>query len=252
MMDVRRWATALWLPALLTVVWEAAARLGWLSPLFFPPPSSLIPAAVRLWKLGELPLHLGATAERFGLGMLIGCALGIPAGILMGSVRAARTSLEPTFAALYTLPKIALLPLLMLILGIGESPRLTLVSAAAFLTMALQLTDAAKAVAPLHLDIARSCRAGAWLMFRRIYLPASMPQLITGLRLSVSRALLAAISVEFISCPEGIGSMLNMAWQTFAPDKLYLGIVIVALFGILANAMLRAAEVLLVPWSAKP
>ncbi len=246
----RRLATRVWLPLLLLTMWEAASRTKVLDPLFFPPPSTILPSAHYYWTHGDLPRHLGATFHRLGLGLAIGGGLGLLVGVLLGSVVFLRRSVEPLLVGIYSLPKISLLPLMILLLGIGETPRLLLVVLAAFLTMTLQVADAVRGIPALYLDVARSCGASSWLIFRRVYLPATLPQAFTGLRLAVGRALLAVISVELISCQEGIGSMIFMAWQTFAVDKLYVGITAVSAIGITSTALLRYAEAKFAPWQA--
>lgn len=221
-----------------------------LDPLFFPSPARLIPTTQELWASGELPGHLRATLSRLGLGMLLGVVPGLALGFLMGRVDLVRGSLDPLLSALYTTPKISLLPLLILVLGIGETPRLTLIATAAFLTMVIQTVDAVRGIGANYIEVARSFGAGVWLMIRRVYFPASLPQILTGLRLAFGRALLATITVELFNCQEGIGSMILMSWQSFSPEKLYVGVIIAAMFGAVSHSVFRWAEMHLVPWRA--
>jgi ABC-type nitrate/sulfonate/bicarbonate transport system permease component len=236
------------IPLVVLVSWQMLSTAGVLDPLFFPPPARLLPAAARLWASGELPMHLRATLLRLSLGLILGVLPGLALGLAMGRIALVRRALDPVISALYTTPKISVLPLLILVLGVGEAPRLGLIAAAAFTTMTIQTADAVRAIDPNYSEVARSCGAGTWLTWRRVYFPAVLPQLLTGFRLAFGRALLATITVELFNCQRGIGSMIVMAWQTFATDKLYLGVILTALLGIASHTALKLAERYAAPW----
>lgn len=245
---MKRWAVPLAVPVVFLATWQILSMARVLDPLFFPQPSRLLPAAVRYWASGELPMHLGATLSRLGVGLTLGVLPGLALGLAMGRVALIRRSLDPVISALYTTPKISVLPLLILVLGVGESPRLWLIAAAAFTTMTIQTADAARNLDPTYSEVARSCGAGRWLILRRVYFPAILPQLLTGFRLSFGRALLATLTVELFNCQTGIGAMIVMAWQTFSTEKLYLGVMIAALLGVASHAALKLAERYAAPW----
>jgi len=240
------------LPVALLVIWELTARAAWVDAMFFPPPSEVLRAGARMWRLGELPRHVTATLERMLLGFFVGGGLGILAGIIMGATVGLRRSVEPMVGFFYVLPKISLLPLLMLLFGVGETPRMLLICLAAFLTMVMQTMDAVLQIPKSYLEVARNCGAGGWLLLRRVYLPGALPQVFTGLRQAFGRVLVATISVELVSCPEGVGSMIYMAWQTFSPEKLYLGIALIGTMGVAGNFAMRTAEARLLPWRPAP
>ena len=237
-----------WLPAVLFLAWEAAARAGLLNTLFFPPPSRLITAAVNLSRSGELQGHLTATLSRTLAGFAVGAGIGLMCGFVMGLSTSVRRSIEPMISTLISTPKLSLLPILMLALGIGEKPRLALVAAAAFIIAALHALDAVRSVTPDVVELARNYGARSWSLIRLVFLPAGMPQLFTGLRIALGRALAVAVSVEIVGAPQGLGSMIWTGWQTFATENIYIGVFLAAALGATFHALMRLLERMLVPW----
>lgn len=248
------WLKALeriWVPAAIFAGWEGGVALGWLDPALFPPPSTLVPYARGMIRDGELPTQLSVTLTRMFSGYAIGAGLGLFVGVLMGALPAARRAVEPVVAALYTTPKMALLPLLILIMGIGEQVRVTLIALACFIMVAIQGLDAVRGVSPTYLEIAANHGADRLTIFRRIYFPAVLPQLFTGLRLAMGRALMVTVAVELISCPDGLGHMLWLGVQTFSGEKLYVGVIIITILGTTLHWTLRGLEQVLIPWKAR-
>lgn len=243
--------SALWLPSLILALWELAAAAKLLDPLFFPPPSQLLPAARRLIASGELGHHLGLTLARFLSGYAIGVSAGLATGILMGVFAILRRAFEPAISALYTTPKMSLLPMLMLLLGVGEAPRIVLIAAGSFIMLAIHGLDAVRGIDRTYLEMARNYGASRTALFRKVYLPATLPQVFTGLRLAMGRALMITVAVELVSSPEGLGGMIWSAWQTFATEKLYIGVILTAIMGSALHASLRRLETVAVPWRAR-
>lgn len=244
----KRWVESIWLIVVVLVAWEGSSRAGLVDPLFLPAPTTVLGEGFEMWQEGGLKRHLGATLRRLGWGITVGGGLGLAAGLGMGLMGRARRALEPVVAFLYVLPKISLLPLLLLWMGVGEAPRATLIGLAAFLTMAVQSMDAARQIPEVYLDVAKMAGAGRRLRLRRLYLPGTMPQLFTGLRQSFGRVLVATISVELVGTPDGLGSLIYAAWQTFAPERVYLGIALIGMLGVAGNGVLRLLEARLMPW----
>ncbi len=238
----------LWLPAALLVIWQTAVSLGWLDALFFPPPTVIAAAAVRMAGSGELWQHLGATLSRMLAGLLIGSALGVPFGILLATVARMRRAAEPFVSALNSTPKLTLLPMLMLFFGIGEAPRLLLIAAGCFLTMAIQSMDAVTSINDAFVELAVNYGASRAALWRKVYGPSALPQVFTGLRLALGRALTLAVSVELVSSEKGLGSLIWSAWQTFSIDKLYVGVALAAALGMTLHSGLKRLEAHFVPW----
>jgi ABC-type nitrate/sulfonate/bicarbonate transport system permease component len=242
---------ALWLPASVIALWQVLSSQRMVNVLFFPPPSEVLSAGWGMMKSGELGMHLGATMSRLLTGAAIGAFCGLACGLAMGALEPVRRSLEPVISALNSTPKLALLPMLMLITGIDETARLIPIALTCFVTLAIHGLDAVRGVNQAYIELACNYGAGRRGMLRRVYLPATLPQIFTGLRVALGRALVIAISIEIVSAPTGLGSMIWMAWQTFSTDKLYVGVIAAAAMGLLFHNGLEWLEQRLVPWRSR-
>jgi NitT/TauT family transport system permease protein len=245
---MQRALTALWVPALIAAAWEAGSAAGLLNRSIFPPPSQLVLAARDMIGRGELQMHLKATLTRLSLGFLFGSLLGLGCGVAMGLKAWIRHSLEPIISGAYATPKISLLPMLMLFMGVGEAARILLIAIGCFVLMAIHGLDALQHVNRRYVEMATNYGASRLMIVRKVYLPACLPQIFTGFRVALGRALTITIALELVSCPDGLGSMIWMAWQTFYTEKLYIGVLLSASLGALLHFSLIRLEARLVPW----
>ncbi len=239
---------ALLLPALVFCGWELAAFQGWIDPVFFPPPSTLARTAQRLLSSGDLPRAVMATLGRAILGFIPGAMAGIAMGIATGVSPSIRRICEPSLAGLYSMPKLALFPIVLLVLGAGESARFALIALAAFLGMSMQVFDGVRSIDAGYVEMARNYGASPWMLLRRVYLPGAMPSIFTGARITFGRALVIAISVELVTGSAGLGSMIWLAWQTFSTERLFVGVLAAGLLGFITQSILRAVEKRVAPW----
>lgn len=228
--------------------WEVAVRAGWSTGLFFPAPTAIGLALVRSATSGDLLLHASATLVRIGVGLAIGGTAGLLLGVAMGSWRALRTALDPVVAAVHPLPKLALFPFLIVLLGIGEQSKIAAIAVGAFFPMLLNSMAGVLAINPVHLDLARNYGASRWLMFRRILLPGSLPMMLTGLRLATNVAFHTTIGVEMVGSRTGLGSLLWLSWQTFRIEQLLAILVVIALIGVGLTSLLREVARRSTPW----
>jgi ABC-type nitrate/sulfonate/bicarbonate transport system permease component len=249
---MKRVALALWLPVLILAAWETGTTLGMLNRLIFPAPSTLMSAAGDMLARGDIQRHLGATLSRLSLGFLIGSISGLACGVVMALAPWVRRSLEPIISGTYATPKLSLLPMLMLFVGIGEPARVLLIAIGNFVLLAMQSLDAIAGVNRRYVELARNYGADTAAIIRKVYLPASLPQIFTGLRIAVGRSLTITIALELVSCPNGLGSMVWSAWQTFYTEQLYIGVLLSAALGTLLHFSLKQLEVWLVPWKQWP
>lgn len=243
-------STFVTLVAAALLAWEFSAHRGWLDPLFFPAPSYLFVAAGKMILEGEFLGQVWLTLYRTLVGFTLGSVAGLICGLLMGGFSGVRRALEPLVSAIYTTPKVSLLPILMLFFGIGETPKLILASVGCFIIVALQVLDAVRRVKPGYVEMASNYGASRLEIFRRVYLPASMPHLFTGLRLALGWALMITVAVEMVSSGDGLGGMLWLAWQTFTTEKIFIGVFTASLLGLVFHAGLRHCESKLIPWSS--
>jgi ABC-type nitrate/sulfonate/bicarbonate transport system permease component len=243
-------ATRLWLPLLLLAAWQVLAQSGILNPLLFPPPSKLVAAAVRMWGTGELGGHLRASMVRMLAGLSIGAGAGLLCGLGMGASSTVRRSLELLISSLYSTPKLTLLPVAMLLVGVGQKAGIILIAVSSFSMMAIHCLDAVRNLNRAYVDLAVNYGAGPGAIFFKVYLPGCLPQIFTGFRLSAGRALVMTISVEMIIATNGLGSMIWMSWQTFTTEKLYVALLAIAGTGALFHYALLWFEKILIPWKA--
>ena len=244
-------ALAVWLPVTVLGLWQLLATKHVLNALFFPAPTLLAATGWGMLQSGELGSQLSATLSRMFAGSAIGIVSGLICGLAMGAVGPIRRTLEPVVSALNSTPKLALLPMLMLFTGVGEVSRLVPIALTSFVVLAMHGLDAVRGVNKAYVELARNYGANRGALLRRVYLPASLPQVFTGLRLSLGRALVITISVELVGAQNGLGSMIWMAWQTFSTEKLYVGVISTALIGALFHNGLVSLETRLIPWGGR-
>jgi len=228
--------------------WEALVRVGLIPGLFFPSPSVIGGALVRLAESGELVKHLGITARRVGGGFLVGGLAGLMLGWLAGWYPGFRKALDPFVAALHPLPKVALLPLLMVIFGMGEWPSTMAVAAAAFFPMMINTMEGVREIPSIYFDVAKSFGARPQTVFRRVVVPGSLPLVMTGARVALNIALLVTIAVELVGTEAGLGNRIWVAWETFRTEDLWAYLVVISLFGVCLTAAIHLLTVWMIPW----
>ncbi len=232
----------------LLACWESGVHLGLVSGLYFPPPSRILSTLARLLVSGAILPDLGATLGRAMAGALLG---GLPAallGLAMGWSERVRSALDPLVAALHPLPKITLLPLLMVLLGVGDRSLVAAVAIGAFFPMLLSASAGVRQISPIHFEVVRCYGGSPAQVFRRVVLRGSLPLILTGLRLSLNVAMLITIAAEMVAARVGLGRLIWLSWETFRTEDLYAGLVLISLLGIVSNAALHRASRRLVPW----
>lgn len=232
----------------LLVAWEGVTRLGRVSPLFLPPPTAVLAEAVRMLASGELPRHLGVSLARVGLGFVIGAIAGTSLGLLLGSSRLLEAIGNPLIAATYPIPKIALLPLMILWLGIGEAPKVAMIALGVFFPVIINTYAGVRDTDPLMLKAATSLGAGRGQVLLKVVLPSALPMILAGYRLGAGIALLLVVSAEMINATAGIGFLILNSGDLMLTGKLMVGLVLLSLLGLGSTWGLRALETYLVPW----
>lgn len=236
----------------LCVAWELWARRAHASAILFPPPSAIGACLVRQAASGELFRTLAATLRRLVLGFLLGGIPALPLGLVMGFSPRVRAAVDPVVAAAHSIPKIAVLPILMILLGIGESPKIAVVAAAAFFPLLINTMAGARQISPIHFEVAHSYGASAPRVFWRVLLPGSLPQILAGTRLALNGALLITIALEIVAARTGLGAEIWLAWQTLRVEELFSALAVASLLGVGFNAILVGLERRLVPWHSAP
>lgn len=232
----------------LVLLWELLARIGWVPRLFLPAPSDVVGEAVEMVATGELFVHLGASLLRLLWGFGIGALAGVAVGVAVGFWNLAEAVGTPVIAATFPIPKIALLPLLILWLGIGEPSKVAVIALGVFFPMAINTFTGVRHADPVLVKAAVSFGAGRWSVIRKVMLPSALPMIFAGLKLGAGTALLLLVAAEMIAVESGVGFLILYAGNLMATTKLMVGIVVLSLLGISAHACLNWLERLVIPW----
>ncbi len=229
-------------------VWEAFTRLGWVPVLFLPSPSGVLREGWAMIVSGELATHLAASLERLVLGFVVGSVVGISVGIAVGFFSVAEAVGTPLIAATFPVPKIALLPLLILWLGLGEASKVAVIALGVFFPMAINTYTGVRQADPLLVRAAVSFGARRWSVIRKVILPSALPMIFAGLRLGAGTALLLLVAAEMIAVESGIGFLVLNAGNLMETTKLMVGIVVLSLLGVLSHWGIARLERLAIPW----
>ncbi|WP_114853337.1 ABC transporter permease [Brachybacterium sp. YJGR34] len=236
-------------PVVLVLAWEICARALIIDPRFFPPPTTILAAGWEMALSGELWEHTGPTLLRLLVGGGLGALGGIVMGLLMGSSRALNAALGPLFSALYPLPKIAIFPILLMIFGPTELPKLIAVFITTFFVMQIATVSGVWAIDRKLLEAGSAYGASGFSRFRHVVLPGAMPFVFSGLKTATGTAVVVVTAVEFTGASTtGLGYLIWNSWQLFIPEKLYVGLLVIGIIGATLTALLSRSEKLLLPW----
>ncbi len=252
----RRLGAGAW-PALLASVallalWETWARTSGSASILFPAPSVIASVLLRGLGSGELPRTVGATLVRLAAGLVLGGVPALGLGLAMGFSPRVRAAVDPLVAAAHAIPKIAVLPILMILLGLGEAPKIAVVASAAFFPLLISTMSGVRQISPIHFEVAHGYGASAPRVFWRVLVPGSLPQILSGTRLAFNAALLITIALEIVASRNGLGATIWLAWQTMRVEELYASLAVTSLIGVGFNSALAFVGRRLVPWHSTP
>lgn len=214
------------------VLWWLVTTFGQVDPLFLPTPASVVKAFGRLWSSGELPQDIIASLWRVGVGFLLAVAVSIPVGVLMGSFASIRALLEPAFGLMRYMPAPAFIPLLILYLGIGEAPKITLIFIGVFFFNALMVMDTVKFV-PKHLIEATYMLGGnRWQTLTQVIFPHVLPGILDACRINLAAAWQLVIVSELIAATEGLGRRISVAGRFLRTDEIFVGLIVIGVIGL--------------------
>jgi NitT/TauT family transport system permease protein len=234
--------------ALVIAVWQLAGSAGWVNPLFLPAPSAIAVAITKLAMSGALWQHLSWSIMRIGTGWIIGTVAGVIVGFAIGLSTMARGVGITFISALFPIPKIALLPLLILWLGIGEEPKIATIALGVFFSTAISVYSGVDAVPRNLIRMAQSFNVPFHAIVRRVIWPGALPSILSGFRITASVALLLVVSAEMIGAQYGIGAFVLQAGNLMQTDQLLAGVVILSLFGLAVGKLINLLETRLLHW----
>lgn len=236
-------------PLLVLVLWEMLVRTGVLDRRFFPAPTTVVLVLLEMIQTGEIFDHLVSSLQRIIAGFILGAIPGIILGMLMGWSRGVRAFLDPIVAATYPIPKLSLLPLIIILFGIGEMSKIVVVAIAGFFIVLISTAAGVRRIDPTLLQAAHNYGAHGGKLFSKVILPASLPAIFTGLRLALGTSLLIIVAAEFVAAKQGIGYLIWLSWSTLSVGEMYAGLVVIALLGLLFTTGLERLGKKLMPWA---
>jgi NitT/TauT family transport system permease protein len=234
--------------ALVIALWQAAGSFGLVNPLFLPTPLAIARAIYQLGSSGALWHHLSWSVMRIGTGWFLGTVAGIVVGFAIGLSSLSRSVGITFISALFPIPKIALLPLLILWLGIGEQPKIATIALGVFFSTAISVYSGVDAVPRNLIRMAQSFNAPFGAIVLRVIWPGALPSILAGFRITASVALLLVVSAEMIGAEYGIGAFVLQAGNLMQTDQLLAGVVILSLFGLAVGRLINLLETRLLHW----
>ncbi|MGL5205951.1 MAG: ABC transporter permease [Acidaminococcaceae bacterium] len=241
------WVSSLTIFSLLGL-WEAICRSGIVSALFLPAPSDILSSLLTMMLNGEIGRSLAASLARIAAGFVLGSSIGLVLGMLTGASALADRIGTPIVHALYPIPKIALLPLFILWLGIGELSKITIIALGVFFPVAMNTYSGVKNVDSLLIKVAVSFNASWWMTMKSVILPSALPVIFAGLRLAAGTSLLLLVAAEMIAAQEGIGALILHYGDLMITSKLMAGVIVLSVLGLLFHLFLQWLEKKVIPW----
>lgn len=232
----------------LVALWEVAVARGHVSPIFLPAPSAVLFALGELWDTGTLWQHVSESLVRLFGGWAVGTICGLGAGFAIGVWSLGRSIGVPFISALFPIPKISLLPLLILWLGIGEASKIATIALGVFFPTAIATYAAIDAVPRNLIRMAQSFGLPASDVLRKVVLPGALPGILAGFRISTSIALILLVSAEMIGAQYGIGAFILQAGNLMLTDQLLAGVLLISILGLTLGTALTGLEKWLLRW----
>jgi len=227
---------------------EIGTRTGFISSLTLPRPSDVFTTFIELWQSGLLWKHLLPSLSRLLVGATIGASLGILIGILIGLFSLARGGLVPVVAAIFPIPKIALLPLFVIWFGIDETSKYALIAFGTFTPTVVATYGAVDNVDRSLIRMGQSFSLSWFSIVTKIVLPGAMPGILSGLRVSIAIAIILLVAAEMLGAEYGIGAYILEAGSLYNLERLFVGVTILSIIGVSVSAAISLIEAKLLNW----
>jgi ABC-type nitrate/sulfonate/bicarbonate transport system permease component len=230
--------------------WEWLVRSGSVNPLFISSPTMIGARLFEVFSDGSIWPHMRASGAIAGLGLLLSVVVGVPLGMLIGRVKLVRDTVEPLIMAKYSSPTVAFLPLLIIWFGIGIWSKVALVFLGGVFVIIINTEAGVANVDRQLVETAKSFTANEYQVLAKVVIPSAVPFIITGMRLAVGRILVLVVVAELYASTAGLGYLIFQASANYDTSTIFVGVIILAVAGVALNALLRAVEVRLTPWTA--
>lgn len=230
-----------WADLLQPLLGDMASLLR-IRPIFISSPTRIVMKVQEMFSTGEIWDHLYASGVTFGLGGLLGVLFGVPLGLAVGWYRRLRYAIDPFLSAYNATPQVVFIPLLIIWVGTGLATKVLIIAMVTFIPLTMSSMAAVKTTDPRLLKVARSFGSSDWQLFRDIILPTSLPYVLSGLRLGVGRAMVGVVVGEIYASSAGIGYLINVSGASFQTDRVFVGILVIAVVGLLLTWCIHAME----------
>jgi len=234
--------------ALIVIIWYAIAYSGLINPSLVPTPHAV---AERFWELltkGRLPKDIWMSTQRVFIGVLLGTALAVPVGFLLGWYKEIRSFIDPLINFFRALPPIALIPLVIVYFGIGEIAKIVILFYASFFAGVIVMYEGIAQISPIFVRVARTLGATDAEIFRKVIVPLTVPHMLTALRVALGVAWATLVASELIAAQQGLGAMIQNASSFFQLDIIYVGIICIGFIALTMDYLLRTFARRLVAW----
>jgi ABC-type nitrate/sulfonate/bicarbonate transport system permease component len=243
---VPNWAITTLSVAIALTLWEIFGRD--IDPLFGTYPSAIFAAFVEMMKNGQLPAAFAASMQPFLAGLALAALAGVPAGLLLGRYRVLEAAFGIYVTAGYSMPLIALVPVLILWFGLGATVKIVIVFLLSFFPICINTWAGVKAVPKTLIEVGTAFVAPGREIMRRIVLPAVLPYIMAGIRLAIGKAVIAMIIAEFLTAISGLGGLIINAANSFRTAEMFVPIIVVMVFAVGLTALVGLLERRIAPW----
>ena len=236
-------------PVAILIVWQALADAGVLSPTAAPAPTEIAKTGWHLWQQGVLGSDLDISLlHRALVGFALGLGVGVITGVLGGLLRSGENLFNGIVQIFNTIPILAILPVMIVWFGIGEKPKILIIAFGAFVPIYLNLFAAIRGVDQRLVEMARTTGAGRWRLVTRVMFPGALPGFLVGLRFALAYSILGLVAAETVNANSGIGFLITNGQTYMQPDQVWVGLVIYAILGLLADQFVRLLQRVLLRW----
>lgn len=236
-------------PLIVLLLWEAIVHGLSIPPTEFPAPTAAAVQLARLFASGEMFRHLSVSLTRLFFALLLAAVPGVVLGMILGLFPPVRRVLDPFVALLYTIPKIAVLPLIVIVVGANETSVVLTASLSAFAQIIVSTMTGVMSIDPVLIEAGKNYGATGWRLYAKVVFPASLGPIWTGLRVGLGLGLILLIAIEFITSQTGLGYLVSRYWNVLALPEMYAAIFVAGLVGIVVSQGFVRLGKWIMPWA---
>jgi NitT/TauT family transport system permease protein len=238
-------------PLSLLLVWELMARAGAIDTRVLSSPMLILRSLMPLVVSGELLHNTLVSVQRVVLGFVAGSVPGVLLGLSMGLSPLVRSAIEPMIQATYPIPKLAIMPLILLVFGLGEMSKAFTIAIGVFYLVVINSMAGVLHIDKIYLDVARNYGAGRKDFYLTVALPGALPMIFTGLKLGMGMALILVVAAEMSAAKAGVGWMIWRAYDMFAIEQMFVALIVLSVLGYLFSILLDVVEHWVIPWKRR-